>query len=178
MRAGCKAKLQSASEHRLSCLGVAVGRVAWKPSCDLILGLTCQHYCWRLDLLLRERQSFWMLVLRRPIDLFGYFSSVSTNYVSRAAPEANPQNLVIFFNTAEPHLLSPDEMGPRKQFHLWLWRSASESHRNLQASLSLWCFDANRLDSDIVLWLNAKGSSRKVTNRACMWQLSLMKETE
>lgn len=55
MHAGCKAKLKSVSEDRLSCLEVAVGRVAWKLSCDLILGLTCQHYCWRLGLLLREQ---------------------------------------------------------------------------------------------------------------------------
>lgn len=62
VRARCKAKLKSVSEDRLSCLEVAVGRVAWKLSCDLILGCTCQHYCWRLALLLGELRAFWMLV--------------------------------------------------------------------------------------------------------------------
>lgn len=78
VHAGCKAKLKSVSEDRLSCLEVAVGRVAWKLSCDLILGCTCQHYCWRLALLLRELWAFWMLVFRRSIYLLRYFSSVST----------------------------------------------------------------------------------------------------
>lgn len=81
VRARCKAKLKSVSEDRLSCLEVAVGRVAWKLSCDLILGCTCQHYCWRLALLLGELRAFWMLVFQRSIYLFGYFCSVSTNTV-------------------------------------------------------------------------------------------------
>lgn len=31
---------------------VAAGQAAWKLSCDLGPRLICQHYCWRLDLLL------------------------------------------------------------------------------------------------------------------------------
>lgn len=111
VHAGCKAKLKSVSEDRLSCLQVAVGRVAWKLSCGLILGCTCQHYCWRLGLLLRELRAFWMLVFRRSIYPFGYFSSVSTNKGWTWSSLSEPGR----FNTSEIHLPSPVQIGPGRQ---------------------------------------------------------------
>lgn len=79
--------------------------------------------------------------------------------VSRAAPEAHSQNLVVL--THQKHISFPRSKWVQEdKFYLWLRRSVSGCYRTLQISLSLWRSDANKLDSDIVLWLNAKGTPK------------------